>query len=60
MNFVQPSIDPIIISISFIDIRWYSLLYNWSDFWFSYNETAKQNKGGQISSNYLDSFLSGQ
>ena len=27
MNFIQPSIDPVIFSISFIDIRWYSLAY---------------------------------
>ena len=27
MKFIQPSIDPIILSISFIDIRWYSLAY---------------------------------
>ena len=27
MNFIQPSIDPVIISIGFIDIRWYSLAY---------------------------------
>ena len=27
MNFVQPSIDPVIFSISFLEIRWYSLAY---------------------------------
>ena len=27
MNFVQPSIDPVIFSLSFIEIRWYSLAY---------------------------------
>ncbi len=27
MNFVQPSIDPVIFSISFFEIRWYSLSY---------------------------------
>ena len=27
MNFIQPSIDPIIFSFGFIDIRWYSLSY---------------------------------
>ena len=27
MNFIQPSIDPVIFSISFFDIRWYSLAY---------------------------------
>tara|TARA_B100000575_G_scaffold280854_1_gene270838 strand:+ start:447 stop:1235 length:789 start_codon:yes stop_codon:yes gene_type:complete len=27
MNFTQPSIDPIIFSISFLEIRWYSLAY---------------------------------
>ena len=27
MNFIQPSIDPIILSLGFIDIRWYSLAY---------------------------------
>ena len=27
MNFIQPSIDPIILSLGIIDIRWYSLAY---------------------------------
>ena len=27
MNFIQPSIDPVIFSLSFIEIRWYSLAY---------------------------------
>ena len=27
MNFIQPSIDPIIVSLGFIDVRWYSLAY---------------------------------
>ena len=27
MNFVQPAIDPVILSFSFIEIRWYSLAY---------------------------------
>ena len=27
MNFIQPSIDPIIFSLGFIDLRWYSLAY---------------------------------
>ena len=27
MNFIQPSIDPVILSIGFIEIRWYSLAY---------------------------------
>ena len=27
MNFIQPSIDPVILSISFIVIRWYCLAY---------------------------------
>tara|TARA_B100002051_G_scaffold261641_1_gene283379 strand:- start:232 stop:1026 length:795 start_codon:yes stop_codon:yes gene_type:complete len=27
MNFIQPSIDPVIISFGFVDIRWYSLAY---------------------------------
>ena len=27
MNFIQPSIDPVILSLGFIDIRWYSLAY---------------------------------
>ena len=27
MNFIQPSIDPVIISLGYIDIRWYSLAY---------------------------------
>ena len=27
MNFIQPSIDPIIFSIGYIDIRWYSMAY---------------------------------
>ncbi len=27
MNFIQPSIDPVIFSLGFLDIRWYSLSY---------------------------------
>ena len=27
MIFIQPSIDPVIVSFGFIDIRWYSLAY---------------------------------
>ena len=27
MIFIQPSIDPVVMSLSFIDIRWYSLAY---------------------------------
>ncbi len=27
MNFIQPSIDPVIFSISFFELRWYSLSY---------------------------------
>ena len=27
MNFIQPSIDPVIFSISFLEVRWYSLAY---------------------------------
>ncbi len=27
MNFIQPSIDPVIFSLGFIDVRWYSLSY---------------------------------
>ena len=27
MNFIQPSIDPVILSIGFNEIRWYSLAY---------------------------------
>ena len=27
MIFIQPSINPIIVSLGFIDIRWYSLAY---------------------------------
>ena len=27
MIFIQPSIDPILISLGFLDIRWYSLSY---------------------------------
>ncbi len=27
MNFIQPSIDPVIFSLGILDIRWYSLSY---------------------------------
>ena len=27
MIFIQPSIDPVLISLGFLDIRWYSLSY---------------------------------
>ena len=58
MNFVQPSIDPIIISISFIDIRWYSLAYIIGlIFGLVIMKRLNKIRGGQISSNYLDSFF---
>ena len=27
MKFIQPSIDPVIFSLSFVEVRWYSLAY---------------------------------
>ena len=43
MIFIQPSIDPILISLGFLDIRWYSLSYIFT-FIFGYILIKKLNK----------------
>ena len=58
MNFIQPSIDPVIFSFSFIDIRWYSLAYI-SGFIIGLFIIKKLNriKGNIIEIKLLDSFF---
>ena len=58
MNFIQPSIDPVILSISFIEIRWYSLAYILG-FLLGIYIIKRLNKiyGNQYSNKEIDSFL---
>ncbi len=58
MNFTQPSIDPVILSISFIDIRWYSLSYILGIF-LGFIIIKKLNKinGNLITLKQLDNFF---
>ncbi len=58
MNFIQPSIDPVIFSISFIEIRWYSLAYI-CGFIIGLFLIKKLNdsKGNIVSNKKLDNFL---
>ena len=58
MNFIQPSIDPIIFSIGFIDIRWYSLSYIFGLF-LGLLIIKKLNKlnANLLSTNLLDNFF---
>ena len=58
MNFIQPSIDPIIFSIGFIDIRWYSLSYIFGLF-LGLLVIKKLNKlnANLLSTNLLDNFF---
>mgnify|MGYP002843070130 FL=1 len=58
MKFIQPSIDPIILSISFIDIRWYSLAYIFGLIFGLYLiKKLNKIKGNVISVNELDNFF---
>ena len=58
MNFIQPSIDPVILSIGFIEIRWYSLAYILG-FLLGIYIIKRLNKiyGNQYSNKEIDSFL---
>ena len=58
MNFIQPSIDPVILSIGFIEIRWYSLAYILG-FLLGIYIIKRLNKiyGNQYSNKNIDSFL---
>ena len=58
MNFIQPSIDPVILSIGFIEIRWYSLAYILG-FLLGIYIIKRLNTiyGNQYSNKNIDSFL---
>tara|TARA_A100001011_G_scaffold49005_1_gene46741 strand:+ start:19760 stop:20554 length:795 start_codon:yes stop_codon:yes gene_type:complete len=58
MNFIQPSIDPVIFSIGFVEIRWYSLAYIFGLIigLFIIKKLNKY-KGNLISINQLDNFF---
>ena len=58
MNFIQPSIDPIIFSLGIIDVRWYSLAYIIGIlFGISLIKRLNKFKGNLISNKIIDSFL---
>ena len=58
MNFIQPSIDPVILSFGFIDIRWYSLAYIFGlIFGLILIKRLNRIKGNLISINQLDNFF---
>ncbi len=56
MIFIQPSIDPVILSISFIEIRWYSLAYIFGLI-FGLIVIKRLNKNNLINDKKLDSFF---
>ena len=58
MKFIQPSIDPVILSFGFIEIRWYSLAYILG-FLLGIYVIKKLNKiyGNEYSNKNIDSFL---
>ena len=58
MNFIQPSIDPVILSFGFLDLRWYSLAYILGIIiGFYIIKRLNFIKGNLISVNQLDSFF---
>ena len=58
MNFIQPSIDPVILSISFFELRWYSLAYILGIIiGFFIIKRLNVIKGSLISVKQLDSFF---
>ena len=58
MNFIQPSIDPVIISFSFLELRWYSLAYILGIIiGFYIIKRLNVIKGNLISVKQLDSFF---
>ncbi len=58
MNFIQPSIDPVILSLYFIEIRWYSLAYIFGLI-FGIIVIKKLNiiKGNLVTNNHIDNFF---
>ena len=58
MKFIQPSIDPVILSFGFVDIRWYSLAYI-AGILIGLIIIKRLNKiyGNSINSKNLDNFL---
>ncbi len=58
MNFTQPSIDPVIFSLGFVDIRWYSLAYILGLLiGLLIIKKINKNKGKIINENLLDNFF---
>ncbi len=58
MNFIQPSIDPVIFSLSFIEIRWYSLAYIFGlIFGLILMKRLNILKGSIVTTNQLDNFF---
>ena len=58
MNFIQPSIDPVILSLSFIEIRWYSLSYIFGlIFGLILMKKLNKIKGSSINDKLLDNFF---
>lgn len=58
MNFIQPSIDPVILSFSFFELRWYSLAYILGIIiGFYIIKRLNVIKGSLISVKQLDSFF---
>ena len=58
MNFIQPSIDPVILSLNFIEIRWYSLSYIFGlIFGLFYIKKLNKDKGNVINIKKLDNFF---
>ena len=58
MNFIQPSIDPILLSIGFVEIRWYSLSYIFGlIIGFVIMKKLNNSRGKLISYELLDNFF---
>ncbi len=58
MNFVQPSIDPVLLSLGFIEIRWYSLAYIFGIvIGLSMMKKLNKSYNNPIQSNLLDNFF---
>ncbi len=58
MNFVQPAIDPVIFSLGFIEVRWYSLAYILGLFiGLVIIKSLNKNKGNIITVKQLDNFF---
>ena len=58
MNFIQPSIDPVILSLGFIEIRWYSLAYIFGlILGLIIIKKLNKIKGNIISNNEIDNFF---